>query len=430
MFVILCLLRCCFTNQLVVDRQFLVSVLISIYNTEKYLRDCFVSVIHQTLNFQNNIQLILINDGSTDNSDAICLEYLQRYPDNIVYLRQEQNKGVSTARNLGLSYVKAKYVNMLDSDDKWDPDSLQQLYSFFEKHYNEIDVVSGRLKFFEAKNSYHPLDYKFRYTQVVDLRKQYDYVQLSAPSSLIKASAIRGLTFSPDIQIVEDFRFINCILLQKCRLGVVREAVYYYRKRLSGSSSIQQSRTLQSYYNVTPIFCYQYLFNYSKSLFGKVERFIQFSVMYDLQWRVLDYPTNLLTPPELKKYRAIISQLLQEVEDQIIWQQRNINEVVKIACLSEKYGYDIRNHLSLMNNKLMFGNLVVFDPVRTHKVIVWSFLTIQNGFLTIEKIIVGFSITFITTLFCTIHSGLNQPITHIQHTIYIRYLGAVRKDKL
>ena len=95
-----------------------VSVIIPVYNVEQYLEETILSVVNQTIGFEN-IQMILVNDGSPDNSEEICLKYRDKYPDNILYIKKE-NGGVSSARNLGMEYIQGKYVNFLDSDDKWE----------------------------------------------------------------------------------------------------------------------------------------------------------------------------------------------------------------------------------------------------------------------------------------------------------------------
>lgn len=113
------------------DYKYKFSVVIPVYNVEGYLAETLDSVIGQSIGFENNIQIILVNDGSPDDSEKICLEYAKKYPDNILYLKQE-NKGVSAARNYGMQYVEGKYVNFLDSDDKWTSGSFQAVYDFLK----------------------------------------------------------------------------------------------------------------------------------------------------------------------------------------------------------------------------------------------------------------------------------------------------------
>ena len=98
------------------EKKYKLSVIIPIYNVEKYLEETLKSVIEQTLGFENNIEMILVNDGSPDNSEEICLRYKEKYPENIVYIKQK-NGGVSSARNTGAKVAKGEYINFLDSDD-------------------------------------------------------------------------------------------------------------------------------------------------------------------------------------------------------------------------------------------------------------------------------------------------------------------------
>ena len=97
---------------------YLFSVIMAIYNTGRYLDDSIGSIVNQTIGF-TNIQLILINDGSTDNSEEICLKYKNKFNSNIIYSKIEHS-GVSISRNIGLKYALGKYINFLDADDKWD----------------------------------------------------------------------------------------------------------------------------------------------------------------------------------------------------------------------------------------------------------------------------------------------------------------------
>ena len=95
-------------------KVFKFAVVMAIYNTEDFLNEAIDSVINQTLDFEENIQLILVDDGSKDNSLKICKEYQEQYPNNIVVISQE-NSGQAAARNNGLEYVNARYVNFLDN---------------------------------------------------------------------------------------------------------------------------------------------------------------------------------------------------------------------------------------------------------------------------------------------------------------------------
>ena len=109
------LIQVCLLNY---ENSFQFSVIIPIFNTGRYLDDSIGSLINQSIDF-SEIQVILVNDGSTDQTEEICLKYKQRFPKNIEYIKIEHN-GVSKARNIGLDYANGTYINFLDPDDKWD----------------------------------------------------------------------------------------------------------------------------------------------------------------------------------------------------------------------------------------------------------------------------------------------------------------------
>ena len=90
-----------------------VSVIVPIYNVEKYLKKCLDSLVNQTL---DDIEIILVNDGSKDNSKQIAEKFANDYPNKIIYLEKE-NGGLSSARNYGLKHAKGDYISFVDSDD-------------------------------------------------------------------------------------------------------------------------------------------------------------------------------------------------------------------------------------------------------------------------------------------------------------------------
>ncbi|MBR6722275.1 glycosyltransferase [bacterium] len=115
-----------------------VSVIVPVYNVEKYIAECIDSVLNQTL---DNIEIIIVNDGSTDNSGSICLDYAKKYPKSIKYIDKE-NEGVSVARNLGLSYANGEFVHFLDSDDTIDECFYETCYNIAQNEKSNFVLVS------------------------------------------------------------------------------------------------------------------------------------------------------------------------------------------------------------------------------------------------------------------------------------------------
>ena len=190
------------------SKKFIFSVIISIFNTGRYLNDSFESIHNQTIGF-NKIQIIFVNDGSTDNTEQVCMKYKNKYPENVIYIKIEHS-GVSVGRNIGMKKAKGEFINFLDADDKWDNEAFKLVFLFFKFNKN-INIIGCRLIFFESKNSPHPLDYKFHKSRVVNLTKEYNCIQLSSSSSFFRHSLIKNKQFKEGIVNGEDTRFLNTI---------------------------------------------------------------------------------------------------------------------------------------------------------------------------------------------------------------------------
>lgn len=126
----------------------LVSVITTFLNTEKYLKESIESVLNQTY---TNFELILIDDGSNDNSIRIGREYTNKYTDKVHYLEHDghQNKGISASRNLGVCNARGKYIATLDADDVWVKHKLEQQVEILEA-YPEAGMVCGDTKYWHG----------------------------------------------------------------------------------------------------------------------------------------------------------------------------------------------------------------------------------------------------------------------------------------
>ena len=328
------------------SRSYIFSIIISIYNTGRYLNDSIGSLLNQTIGF-HYIQIILVNDGSTDNSSTICLEYKEKYKENIIYINITHS-GVSVARNIGLNYATGLYINFLDSDDKWEPESLKNVYLFY-KMYKNIDLIAGRMKYFESRKNYHFLNYKFKKTRVINVNIDYDCIQLSAASCFFRLSSIKGKKFDENIFYGEDIRFISNYLLIKPIIGLVKEAIYLYRKRSDSSSSMQNSENKKDFYFNTINLVQQYLIDQSNLLYNKTLPFIQFYIAYETLFRIEALTYKYVDLDLYKKYCSKIENLLNQIEDKYILEQKIFPSRLIIYALSKKYKKDLRYDITLRN---------------------------------------------------------------------------------
>ena len=354
-----------------------------IYNVARYLDESIGSLINQTIDFKS-IQIILVNDGSTDNAEEICLKYKKMYEENIIYIKIEHG-GVSKARNIGLKYANGTYINFLDADDKWDYKAFKNILLFFENN-KDIDLVAGRIKFFEAEENYHPLDYKFYKTRIVNLNQEYNCIQLSASSSFFKKSLIEGKYFDEKVYYCEDSRFINSLLLFKPIMGLIREAIYFYRRRADFSSAIQNQKEDLNFYFGTLKYVSNYLFKSSIGLYNQILPFIQFLISYDIFFRIQSQAFKFLNKNNLRKYSNMIEELLEKIDDKYILEQKILSNKYKFLALSKKFHTNLSDNITIQNNNIMYSKYIMINLKKKKDIIEWKFLNIKNDTLYLEAI--------------------------------------------
>ena len=341
------------------NNKFKISVIVPIYNVKKYLEECIESVIHQTIGFKENIQLILVNDGSPDNSEQICLKYKEKYPNNVIYIKQK-NAGVSAARNNGLKHAEGKYVNFLDSDDKWDYGALQKGYNMLEEN-DEIDLVGFRLKFFDHQKGYHALNYKFTKDGIIDINDKPENILLHINSALIRKDALNGKEFCESLKISEDTRLLYEIIFEKEKYGIISSLNYNYRKRSDESSAIQTSKTKKYWYLDTLELAHKYLMDYSIKKFKVVHPYLQYFLAYDLFWRIYAQIAIKLSDEERKKYIDSIKYLIDNIDDKVLAFQFK-NRVDRLLMVYQiKYGKNLEEKLVFKDNAIYIDNDKVID---------------------------------------------------------------------
>ena len=357
------------------------SVIIAIYNTGRYLDQSIGSLLKQTIGYEE-IQIILINDGSTDNSEEICLKYKKLYPDNIIYLKTHNN-GVSKARNIGILLAKGDFINFLDPDDYWDSKAFEYVFSFFQLN-NQINFISGRLKFFEARNDYHPLDYKFYKTRIVNLTEEYNCIQSSSSTSFFRSSYIVGKKFPEGILSGEDTRFVNELLLKNPIMGLVREAIYFCRKREDFTSRTQAQKKDLEFYFSTVKNVSEYLIDESIKRYSKILPFIQYYLAYDVLFRIETLSFKYLNSSNYIKYCILIENLLKKIDDKYIIEQKYINNKFKFVALSRKYNKDMRYEIIFENGTLKYSDQILINLMNFRKVIIWKKIIIGDNKLHLE----------------------------------------------
>ena len=339
-----------------------ISLIMAIYNTENYLNEAIDSVINQSIGFEENVQLILINDGSTDSSKNIALNYQKQYPKNILVLSQK-NRGQATARNNGLKYIDGEYVTFMDSDDYISENTFEEAYNFLKKHEEDINIVAIPLIQFGRTTAEHKLNYKFKQNRIIDLIEDPNNPQLSASSAFFKAELFEKYNFSTDVLFSEDSVMINEMLFDNKKYGVINNAKYYYRKRDDLSSTIDTVTLKKEYFSDKLKFYYMHLINYSLKKEGKVMKFIQYLLAYDLQWMMIQpeiYPYE--NKWEEKEFWYYFNKVISFIDIEVIEKNKAITnphckKFFTILKNGETHCELIRNNVKLLSNRYTLDNI-------------------------------------------------------------------------
>ena len=215
------------------ESKALISIIVPIYNVEKYLRQCLDSVLNQTY---QNFECLLINDGSPDNSAGICKEYVDK--DARFHYFEKENGGLASARNFGIKYSKGKYITFIDSDDWVESDYLEVLHSKI-KEYNTDFVISSYKKFDMDEDCFYlhiwDQDYYERIWTSQELLSQlpnlenYDGSYTVSWGKLFKRSLFDEILFNEQRKFGEDFECSFKLYLSMTSCLYIHKALYNYR---------------------------------------------------------------------------------------------------------------------------------------------------------------------------------------------------------
>lgn len=219
----------------------LISLIIPIYNVGEYLQQCLESVSAQSI--IDECEIILVNDGSTDNSLQIC-EQFAASNNNVVVVTQE-NAGLSEARNTGKRLAKGNYVYFLDSDDWLGDKALEILLDFAVKNHCDIVQANHFYAYEDRCLCVSPVDGSVVYSrdEAMDQLVQNKYIHNFAWGKLYRRDIVDGIDFRPNVYFEDSF-WMHYVIDKGSKIGVVNKPLYYYRQR---SSSISGSFTIKNF---------------------------------------------------------------------------------------------------------------------------------------------------------------------------------------
>lgn len=245
-----------------------VSVIVPVYNVEKYLDKCLNSLVNQTL---KDIEIIVVNDGTKDNSQKTIDEYAKKYKNIKAY--KKENGGLSSARNYGLKYASGEYIAFVDSDDWIEKDMYEKMYNkAIEK---DFDLVVCGLKYVyedSSKNVYASSNIKNDIFTKKCIKKSMLNIYPAAWNKIFNKRLFNYKVFFKEKVWFEDVEFIYRLYPYINTIGVINEPFYNYRQREGSITSVFDER----------------LFNYIDNWNGIVQYYKKNS-FYDIYISELEY---------------------------------------------------------------------------------------------------------------------------------------------
>ncbi len=319
-----------------------ISIIIPVYNVEKYLRQCLNSIKNQTF---NDFEVILIDDFSTDNSYSIIEEF--QSVDSRFKVIKNINKGVSQARNLGLEKSKSKYTIFLDSDDYFELNLLKELYNRAQKFDTDITVCSSRKvndrgDIIETKNPNSPIKLAFcplnKVFRPLDYKNIFSFLTPVPWNKLYRTSLLKNhrITY-PNLTIAEDVSFFYSALISAQKVLVFDKELINYRFNRKGSMA-----TYRGKYTIDIIESFYILkkFLTDNSLDSFIPNALE-TYLNHLRWEVVF--------ANKKNYRDFLAKL----------KQYNDWEIFTPGLINEKINIDYLNQL-IGNKKVMFYGFSLF----------------------------------------------------------------------
>ncbi|MBW4848942.1 glycosyltransferase [Bacillus safensis] len=273
----------------------LLTVVLPVYNVEAYVEECLESIIGQTMGFEN-IEVILVNDCSTDGTPAILDGYAERFK-NIKVIHLKENCGApGKPRNIGLQNAKGEYIIFADPDDCIPSDAYEKLYGVMKK--NNSDFVMGKILSFneESGKTFEHITFKDYF-----LQKHYNNVNLevvpfflqvktSACTKMVKSSFLRkhNILFPEGMKNGEDKIYDVALFTNSKNFSYIPEYVYYYRTRNDSNNLSLTQQNIKSTLKNDVIAALKV-----KNSLNEIEfAYFQINVLRSLLWKICDREFN------------------------------------------------------------------------------------------------------------------------------------------
>ncbi len=305
--------------------EFEFSVIIPTHNSALGIEKTINSLINQTLDFKKNIEIIVIDSNSIDNTEEICSEYAEKFPKNIKFIQNDSQ----IAKNAGIRNASGRYINFLESNDYISQNTLNSILNFI-KNNPEADLIATPMYYYKNGRKEKYLNCPIKNTELVNLLKEPSKSQFLGPSTFIKKESIKDCEFSNSFN--ENITFLNEILIDNPILGICSDGSYFIEnieEKVLPTEDVEIDGENYDKFveeNLTSLIAK------NKNKFSRIPKFTQYSILNHMHWILsIEKSKEEIDLSPLKETAKII-------DDEIILNNELIENDEKILLFILKYG--------------------------------------------------------------------------------------------
>ena len=287
------------------------------------IRKTLNSIVNQRLNFEENIEIIIVDNFHLEDIKEICQEYMEKYPNNISYIEINSD----STNYVRLNDFKGEYVCFLENSDYLSKNSLYHVLKFIKEHPT-INSITIPLYYYKNHRREKYLDYEIDKTSTYNLLKNPEYIQLLGPSTFLKSEILKsGLSNNYN----EYLAFLNEVLLDKPSIGICKDGGYYLEyikeKLLPTEDIVLNNDTYNKFIQNNLIT----LISKCKEKYGNIPKFTQYALLNQIKWPLsIEKSEETLDLSKLKE-------IIQHIDDEVIFDNILLEEELKTFIFLLKY---------------------------------------------------------------------------------------------
>lgn len=347
-------------------KKFKISVILIVNSNENYLKKSLECITKQTLNFNDNIELFIMDPTDEKNIEELCLEYKEKFPDNIKYYKEKETN-INALRNKALKEVSGEIINFYNILGNWNKKAFKSVYNMFEEN-KHLNIIKG-----------YDLKINKKYLNTIDNELP---LQEELELFFFNVKSLKSKFFNTEVPVLNEELFLNQVLLSNDKVGFVLKNKYIKNKQQQYNIEHQKLLENKDYYIKTLNEVHFKLITISKEKYGKTLNFVQEFIINNLKSRLLYEKIFILNDSETTEYKNIIRNILKEIDDEFILKSK-MHFSFKMYALSLKNGTNIINDVYLDGIKINYNDLTIttLNNRNLFKIII---MKIRNNKLYIE----------------------------------------------